>query len=251
MSTYNTSTTSINTSVAALAGSVRAECSVLLHGMCSTKVAALSAEVAGTEGMTHINVQSTWARIDQVLPNWSIELPSTSVTALMAARAGELTVTQALGTVTQNLAALERVAVADMSANVLDRLGYALQRADGHHTSAIEARRGHETFLVVVGDKGQVTTDHAGMGDDTCTERQREYVEGMRLQGALMDEEFTAQHHDPRGGSPIANAAREGEASLAAGAVISGDAQHGGSLTASLIAPPVVQGRRLHEEDIR
>jgi hypothetical protein len=66
-----------------------------------------------------------------------------------------------------------------------------------------------------------------------------------------MDEEFTAQHHDPRGGSPIANAAREGEASLAAGAVISGDAQHGGSLTASLIAPPVVQGRRLHEEDIR
>lgn len=250
MSTYGSSTASLNASVVNLAGNVSAEYNALLQGMCSVGAAALAAEIAATPLDTVAATQSAWVRIDEVLPNWQLNLPAPATVALESARTGSQPLPEALGIVAQNLASLERLAIADVSTDVLGNLGYALQRVDGERTSAIEARRGHETLLVAVEDQGWITTDHAGLADDTCSSRQSEYVEAMRLRGVLFDHEITVQHHDPRGGSPIANAARAGGPSLAAGAVIEGDARDR-ALTTSLLSQSERKAQRLTERGIR
>ncbi|MDQ0733499.1 hypothetical protein [Arthrobacter sp. B1I2] len=250
MSTYRSSTASLNASVVNLAGNVSAEYDALLQGMCSVDAANLAAEIATTPLTTVAAAQSAWERIDQVLPNWQVDLPTPAIVALKSARTGSQPLPTALGFVAHSLASLERLAIADVSSDVLATLGYALQRVDGQRTSAIEARRGHETLLVAVEDQGRITTDHAGLADNTCSSRQNDYVEAMRQRGVLFDDEITVQHHDPRGGSPIANAARHGGPSLAAGAVIEGDGRNG-SLTTSLSKRGKRNSQRLTEGGIR
>ncbi|AOY74411.1 hypothetical protein ARZXY2_4912 (plasmid) [Arthrobacter sp. ZXY-2] len=250
MSTYRSSTASLNASVANLAGTVSAEYEALLHGMCSVDAVALATEIAATPLDTAAAAQSAWARIDEVLPNWQVDLPITAAAALKSAKAGSQALPEALSLVAQNLAGLERLAIADVSSDVLANLGYTVHRVDGQRTSALEARRGHETFLVAVEDQGRITTDHAGLVDDSCSHRQSDYVEAMRLRGVLFDDEITVQHHDPRGGSPIANAVRAGGRSLAEGAVTEGDARDR-TLTTSLSGQSTRKSPRRTERVIR
>jgi hypothetical protein len=175
-------------------------------------------------------------------------LPAPDVLALQNAHELPATLGSVLEQISETLAAQERLIVADSSADVLANLGYDVIRVDGERTSAIEGRRDHETFLVVIGPQGAVTTDHAGLVDDTCTDRQRDYVEEMERRGVLFDDEIVVQHHDPRGGSPIANSA--GADSLAAGAVALGD-RSPASLVGSLLLPPAASGRRLAQGGTR
>jgi len=234
MSTYRASTASLNASIASVYSNANNEHEAVLHGMCSTSAVALSAELRAAPPMTIADVQHAWAKVDVALPGWQQHLPVSALTALDATQHDPSGIGDALDHVARALAAQERLVVADASISALTALGYSVQRVDGTRTSAIEARRGHETFLVVSEDQGKVTTDHAGLADDSCNDRQREYVDAMRQRGVLLDDEITVQHHDPRGGSPIANAARAGGSSLAEGAVLDGDARPA-SLVASLL----------------
>jgi len=134
-----------------------------------------------------------------------------------------------------------RLRFADLTSNALDRLGYAFERVDGLRTTAFEARpvnqpdRAHEVLLVVLDDDGKWETDHVGLVGDTCNRVQRELVNGLEDQGVAFDEEINVQHHDPRGGTPVAIARTHDRTSLARGAVLAGDARAGH--TTSLYAP--------------
>ena len=234
MSTYRASTASLNASVASVYSTASNEHAAVLQGMCSASAVALSSELSTTPPITVPDLQQAWAKVDATLPGWQQHLPDSARAALDAAQRHPRGLSTALDQVAQALAAQERLVVADVTLAALTDLGYSVQRVDGARTSAIEARRGHETFLVVSEDQGKVTTDHAGLADDSCNDRQREFVEAMKRRGVLFEDEITVQHHDPRGGSPIANAARAGGSNLAEGAVLDGDSRPA-SLVASLL----------------
>jgi len=133
-----------------------------------------------------------------------------------------------------------RLRFADLTGDALGSLGYAFERVDGLRTTAFEARpanqpdRAHEVLLVVLDDDGKWETDHVGLVGETCNTIQRELVDEMELRGGSFDEDVNVQHHDPRGGSPVAIARAHDRTSLARGAVLAGDA--GGSFTKSLYA---------------
>jgi hypothetical protein len=222
MSTYRSSTTALNASVAGAYDLFEGQYDALLAGMCSTNVVDLAHTLERTPSAVDA---SSWSRVEAALPSWAEHLPAASVGTMAAARAGDIALPTALHQIAFDLASMERRALATASVSALTDLGYSVQTAEGQQTSAVEARRGHETFLVVVGDQGRIETDHVGLADDSCNDRQRDFVEAMGRRGVMFDENVTVQHHDPRGGSPVANAARAGGTSLAEGAVIDGDSR--------------------------
>lgn len=243
MSTYRSSTTALNASVAGAYDLFEGQYDALLAGMCSTDVV----ELAHTLERTPSSIDAAaWSRVDAALPGWAEHLPTGSAGTMAAARAGDIALPTALKAVALDLASMERRAVATASASALADLGYSVQTAEGRQTSAVEARRGHETFLVVVGDQGQIDTDHVGLADDSCNDRQRDFVDAMGRRGVLFDENAAVQHHDPRGGSPVANAARAGGTSLAEGAVIDGDSRPS-SFTTTLYATSAAPRTRVTE----
>lgn len=243
MSSYRSTTTVIDADIADAVGLATAEYAALQH-TCSAEVAALAHQAATISAKDPLASAHAWSAIDGTLPEWESRLPAASAAILTSARAGEVPIASALRTVAAELASLERFAVADMSnASLLD-LGYTVQRVDGQHTSALEARKGHETFLVVVGDQGRVETDHLGLMGDECNDRQRDFVDQMGRRGIHFDEGVAVQHHDPRGGSGIAAAVAARATTLAAGAVAVQDARPS-AFTTSLLAPAAPVSTRL------
>lgn len=246
MSSYRSSQTIVDASVAGAYDLLAGRHDALLAGLCSASAASLAHDVASLQGPIDAAV---WSRVDADLPDWATHLPETSTAAMQAAHLGQIPLPQALTTVAADLAVLERLATTDASAVALTDLGYTVDRVDGISTSAIEARRGHETFLVVVRDQGRIETDHLGLADDSCIDRQQDFVDAMGHLGILFDEEVVVQHHDPRGGSPVAHAERAGGRSLAEGAVLDGDARPSSFTTSLLDAHPSV--RRQAEGGLR
>jgi hypothetical protein len=246
MSTYRSATASLSPSVANLHALVSSEHEAVLHGLCSANAAALATEFSLAPVATAPQIESAWARIDHALPGWQQYLPAPALAALTSARHEPLGIDGALTTVAHALAAQERLAMADISREVLAEQGCSTVRVDGGRTSAIQASRGHETFLVVIEDQGSITMDHAGLADATCNDRQRDFVEAMSKRGVAFGDEVMVQHHDPRGGSPIVNASRAGGTSLAHGAVLDGDARPA-SLVGTLLTPAASTRRRVSE----
>lgn len=212
MSTYRTSTITLDPDVVSLSRLLGAEYDALLAGLCSADAHALAEDAHRT------GTRIGWDAVQAALPRWE-SLPTTSTDALRSARDGVGSIDAALGVVADDLAALERTAVMALAADVLIDLGYGFETAAGPTTSALEARRGHEVLLVVVENGGSITTDHAGLADDACQDRQADFVAAMARRGVRLDERAEVRHHDPRGGTPILTAARAGQANLAAGAV--------------------------------
>jgi len=247
MSTYRSSTAALDVSVAGAYDLFEGQYDALLAGMCSADVAQLAHDVARIPDPLGA---PAWSLVDAGMPGWADHLPADTVGAMDAARAGDIPLPAVLNEIAIDLAAMERHAVADASASALADLGYAVQRADGGRTSAVEARRGHETFLVVVGEQGRIETDHVGLADDSCNDRQRDFVEAMERRGVLFGDEVTVQHHDPRGGSPVAQAVRAGGRSLAEGAVIDGDSRPS-SFTTTLYDPGSAATERVAEGGVR
>lgn len=236
MSSYRSTTTVLDASVADAVGLATAEYAALRHGLCSANLAALAHEATAIPLHDSLNSAKAWSVVDSAMPSWESSLPAASAAVMTAARAGEVPLASALRTVAADLASLERLAVTDLSGAALAELGYTVQRVDGDHTSAVEARKGHETMLVVVGDQGRIESDHVGLAGEECNDRQREFVDQMNRRGVHFDEGVTVQHHDPRGGSAVAAAARAGSTSLAAGAVQTHDARPSSFVT-SLLEP--------------
>lgn len=245
MSTYRSSSAAFSANVAGTYDLAEGEYDAILHGMCSANVIALAHDVSTTSMIDSL----AWSRIETALPDWQAHLPSRSRDALAAAQAGDIPLPVALASVAQELGALERLALADISVAVLADMGILFpDRVDGNHTSAIEAGIGHATMLVRVGDQGAIETEYIGLADGSCNDIQNEFVERMCARGVLFDEQANVQHHDPRGGTLAQQAARAGGASKAAALVVDGDSKPS-TLTASLFSPTVMPRHRAGEGD--
>jgi hypothetical protein len=248
MSTYRSSATAFNVNVASAYDLAAGEYDALLHGMCSATIAALSRDVSTTP-IPHMADASEWSRVDTVMPGWQAHLPTTSLGAMAAARAGDFPLPAALATVAHELGSLERLALTDISMSVLADMGVASpERVDGSRTSAIEAGIGHATMLIRVGDQGALETEYIGLADGSCNDIQQEFVERMRTRGALFDEQVNVQHHDPRGGTLAQDAASVGGRSRASALVVDGDSKPR-ALTATLFTTAAPIRQRAAEGD--
>lgn len=248
MSTYRSSATAFNVSVASAYDLAEGEYAALLHGMCSANIAALARDVSTTP-LPNLPGGPVWSRVDDAMPDWQVQLPKTSLRAMNSARAGDIPLPAALTTVAQELGSLERLALTDISMAVLADMGAPFpERVDGSHTSAIEAGIGHATMLIRVGDQGAIETEYIGLGDGSCNDIQQEFVERMRTRGALFDEQVNMQLHDPRGGTLAQDAASVGGRSRASALVVDGDSKPR-TLTAALFTAGTATRQRAAEGD--
>lgn len=225
----------------------------LLAGLSSANLTSLTAEVfsaSSAEELLGLAAQAqTLPGLDLLTAPVSAEIGAVAASLPNSVDAGTLATAQstlgaALGQAAETMASVERLTTVETVAAVLPGLGYHVVRSDAQHATAFEASKGHETMLVVVTDGAAVQTDHVGLADVTCQVRQNEFVQAMADAGALLSEQAHVEHHDPRGGSLAAAAAREGTASLAQGAAALADRQFSQSAVGQLFESHVTASAR-------
>jgi hypothetical protein len=122
-----------------------------------------------------------------------------------------LAVTQAsakIGTVTRDI-------TANAFAETGAELGYKVNVCRGDVATGIEMRRGHEIVLMRVDDSGRVESDHAGLNDSSCGDRQRELEAGAARKGVIVTDRDEQHHGSASGGMLIRTAAARQDPSLA------------------------------------
>jgi len=232
----------------------------LINGLTSLQAGNLSIAISDTQVTSVDGLRNMWGDVAQQLPGWE-QWPGVACSELSTAHAmfecldtdGNWRVSEgldvmlaqahdalgeALRATAAELSRVERFAVAEAAALSLPNLGYSITRVEGDHVTALEASKGHEKLLVVVTDGGGIVTDHAGISDGACVTRQDEFIQNMERFGVTVEESAHTDHRDPRGGDPIAAAARHRASSLAAGAVIEGDRSYHRTATGSLFDRP-------------
>lgn len=124
-----------------------------------------------------------------------------------------LTANTAIDTATRDLtvAAFAEAAV---------ELGYTVLPERGAEVTGLELRRDNELLLLRVHDGGLVESDHAGLADARCGDRQRELEEGAARRGVLLTNRKQHEHGSYQGGELIAAAAVRGEVNLARATVV-------------------------------
>lgn len=94
-------------------------------------------------------------------------------------------------------------------------LGYLVSVCRGGTATGLELRQGHEVMLVRIDDGGAVESDHAGLTDATCADRQLELEQEVARRGVTLVNRQQQFHGDHRGGSMILSAAARRDPSLA------------------------------------
>lgn len=94
-------------------------------------------------------------------------------------------------------------------------LGYAVSVCRGDVATGIELRREHEIVLLRVEDGGSVESDHAGLADGTCGDRQRELEQAAARRGITLTHRDQEDHGTAAGGKLILAAAARRDPSLA------------------------------------
>jgi hypothetical protein len=122
-----------------------------------------------------------------------------------------LAVTQAsvaIGAVTRDI-------TANAFAEAGAELGYKVDVCRGDVATGVEMRRGHEVVLMRVDDTGGVESDHAGLEDSACGERQRELEAAAARKGVIVTHRDEQHHGSAGGGVLIQSAAARRDPSLA------------------------------------
>jgi hypothetical protein len=94
-------------------------------------------------------------------------------------------------------------------------LGYTASIYEGDTMSGVELRRAHEVILLRIHDGGAVESDHAGLVDATCGDRQRELEEAAARRGLALTDRRQRDHGAAQGGDLIVAAAHRRDSSLA------------------------------------
>lgn len=100
-------------------------------------------------------------------------------------------------------------------------LGYTISVCRAEAATGIELRRGHEIVLMRVDDDGAVESDHAGLADNACGDRQRELEEAVARQGVVITRREEHHHSSADGGDLIRDAAARHDPSLARAVALS------------------------------
>lgn len=129
----------------------------------------------------------------------------------------------ALATADAVIAAATRDITAEAFAAAGAELGYAVSVCRGDLATGIELRREHEILLLRVDDGGSVESDHAGLVDATCGDRQVELERAAARRGIALTRRDQDDHGTADGGKLIRAAAARRDPSLARATVL--DAQ--------------------------
>jgi hypothetical protein len=113
------------------------------------------------------------------------------------------------------IAGATRDITAEAFAEAGTELQYAVSVCRGSTATGVELRRAHEVMLLRIHDGGLVESDHAGLVDGTCGDRQRELEEAVARRGIELAGRKQLNHGAYQGGELISAAAARGDESLA------------------------------------
>ena len=105
-------------------------------------------------------------------------------------------------------------------------LSYTVSLCQGTTATGVEMRRGHEVMLLRVHDSGRIESDHAGLLDATCGDRQRELEHAAAQRGIVITGRQQDEHGSAKGGQLIRSAAAHRGMPLAQ-ATVAETEQHG------------------------
>jgi hypothetical protein len=131
------------------------------------------------------------------------------------AASAQAALASALSTASTTIGSATRDITAGAFAEAGAELGYAVSVCRGEAVTGIELRRGHELVLMRVSNGGGVESDHAGLVDATCGDRQRELEQAAARRGITITHCDQSDHASAQGGILIRNAAARRDPSLA------------------------------------
>jgi len=141
--------------------------------------------------------------------------------ALMLSARTELT--SAVTAARSAIAGATRDVTADAFAEAGRELQYTVSLCRGASATGIELRRTNEVMLLRIHDGGAIESDHAGLVDSGCTDRQRELEEAVSRRGIVLTGRKQLNHGAYNGGDLISAAASLGDPSLARATVTSAE----------------------------
>jgi hypothetical protein len=147
--------------------------------------------------------------------------PGISEAAFAASVQSQLS--EAVSTAEASIANATRALTADAFAQAGTGLGYTVSVCAGNSTTGVELRRNHELILLRIRNGGAVESDHAGLKDATCGDRQRDLEQAAARLGITVADRRQRDHGLAVGGDLITAAARLHDTSLARATVRDGE----------------------------
>lgn len=127
------------------------------------------------------------------------------------------------------IAGATRDITAEAFTEAAKELQYSVSVCRGATATGIELRRANELMLLRIHDGGAIESDHAGLADATCGDRQRELEEAAARRGIDLTGRKQLNHGSFNGGELISAAAARHDPSLARATVT--DAEQPGGRT--------------------
>ena len=181
---------------------------------------ALQGMVTGEiEGVLSALAPTPFARARDILAGPALGAGQPS--ALMLSARTELA--SAVTTARSAIAGATRDVTADAFAEAGRELQYAVSLCRGTSATGIELRGPNEVMLLRIHDGGTIESDHAGLVDNSCTDRQRELEEAVARRGIVLTGRKQLNHGAYNGGDLISTAASLGDPSLARATVTSAE----------------------------
>lgn len=122
---------------------------------------------------------------------------------------------EAIDTAGAVIAAEIRNVTADVFAAAGADLGYVVSVCAGATVTGLELRRDHELIVLRVHDGGLIESDHAGLADSLCADRQLALEHAATRRGMSLIDRRVSQHGAVTGGSLISAAVATKDPSLA------------------------------------
>jgi hypothetical protein len=141
--------------------------------------------------------------------------PRSGVARDATAASAQASLTLAVTQASAAIGAVRRDITAGAFAEAGAELGYKVDVCRGDIATGIEMRRGHEVVLMRLDDTGGVESDHAGLDDNTCGDRQRELEAAAARKGVVVTDRDEEHHASAGGGLLIRTAAARRDPSLA------------------------------------
>lgn len=148
----------------------------------------------------------------------------TSLGAL-SARSARAALADAVGTAATAINAATRDLTAEAVTGAAAELGYACSSHRGATATGVELWRGDELLLLRIHDGGVVESDHLGLADASCGDRQRELDAAVGRRGVTFTSRKQYNHGSRSGGDLIMAAAARKDPSLARATVADAEQQ--------------------------
>jgi hypothetical protein len=161
---------------------------------------------------------------------------------IMSARAD---LASAVSAASSAIAGATRDVTVEAFTGAATELGYTHSAWRGQDATGLELWRGNELLLLRICDDGTVESDHAGLADGSCGDRQLELETAAARRGLTFSGRKQYNHGAYDGGDLIKAAAARRDSSLARAAVAGHPAQGGGGLFTTAQAEPSHRTRQM------